>query len=243
MADTVCVFGDSVAKGVVLDSVKNKYGLLKNCFAYQLSEALSLSVSNYAKFGCTVTKGMEILKKHLDRVGDYDYTVLEFGGNDCDFDWAEVANSPDAPQLSKTPLDIFVETYREMIHLVRKNGGSPLMLSLPPIDAVRYFDWISQGLDAEAILHFLGDKEHIYRWHEMYNVAVYRVAEEEKVPVIDITTDFLAMRNYQSCICDDGIHPNEKGHTIITKHITRFVQSFPEKMLHLRPAPKPLACG
>lgn len=243
MADTVCVFGDSVAKGVVLDNTKNRHGLLKNCFAHQLADIFSLTVTNYAKFGCTVTKGLELLKKHLSQVRDYDYVVLEFGGNDCDFDWAEVAKAPEAPQHSKTPLDVFVKTYREMVHLIRQNGGSPLMLSLPPIDAIRYFDWISQGLDRDAILQFLGDKEHIYRWHEMYNVAVYRIACEEQVPVIDITTDFLEMCDYQSCICDDGIHPNEKGHKLITKQIVRFVQAFPEKVLHLRQPSTPLACG
>ena len=242
MADTACVFGDSVAKGVVLDNEKNRYGLLKNCFAHQLAETLSLSVTNYAKFGCTVTKGLEILQKHLDKVDQYDYVALEFGGNDCDFDWAEVAKAPDAPQLCKTPLRIFVDTYRQMIRLIRQNGGTPLAFSLPPIDAARYFDWISQGLDADAILRFLGDKEHIYRWHEMYNVAVCRVAGEEHVPVIDITTDFLEMNNYQSCICDDGIHPNEKGHTVITRQIARFVQAFPKRMLHIH-TEKPLACG
>ena len=242
MTDKICVFGDSVAKGVVLDNVKNRYSLLKNNFADQLAEILSISVTNYAKFGCTVTKGLAILEKHLDQIRNYDYIVLEFGGNDCDFDWAKVAEAPAAPQLCKTPLNTFVDTYQRMVQLIRQNGGTPLMLSLPPIDAERYFQWISQGLDADAILRFLGDEEHIYRWHEMYNMAVYRVASAEKVPVIDITSDFLEMCHYQSCFCDDGIHPNEKGHTAITKQIVRFVQEFPEKMLHF-PAAKSLAFG
>ena len=46
MTDKICVFGDSVAKGVVLDNVKNRYSLLKNNFADQLAEILSISVTN-----------------------------------------------------------------------------------------------------------------------------------------------------------------------------------------------------
>ena len=33
MPNKICVFGDSVAKGVVFDHVKQKYSLLKNGFA------------------------------------------------------------------------------------------------------------------------------------------------------------------------------------------------------------------
>ncbi len=33
MVNSVCIFGDSVAKGVVFDTVKNKYRLLKESFA------------------------------------------------------------------------------------------------------------------------------------------------------------------------------------------------------------------
>ena len=37
MPNKICVFGDSVAKGVVFDHVKQKYSLLKNGFADQLA--------------------------------------------------------------------------------------------------------------------------------------------------------------------------------------------------------------
>ena len=122
MPNKICVFGDSVAKGVVFDHVKQKYSLLKNGFADQLANIFSLSVTNYAKFGCTVTKGMELVKKHLDKIPYYDYIVLEFGGNDCDFDWAEVSKAPTAPQRSKTPLHSFIGTYCEMIRLIREEN-------------------------------------------------------------------------------------------------------------------------
>ena len=219
MIDSVCIFGDSVAKGVVLDSVSKKYVLLKDSFANLLKAGAHFGVKNYSRFGSTVTKGQELLSKRLGELKDYDFVALEFGGNDCDFDWAEIAAAPDAEHRPNTPLGAFVQKYSQMVREVRAAGGSPVVLSLPPIDAKRYFAWVSRGLDSGNILRYLGDVEHIYRWHEMYNVAVLRVADETDVPLVDISSAFLATRNYQELICDDGIHPNERGHELIASTI------------------------
>lgn len=219
MIQSVCVFGDSVSKGVVFDSVRQKYILLKDSFLNLLSRAGNIAVSNYSKFGCTVTKGGEILKKHQDELSKYDFTVMEFGGNDCDFDWAKVSEAPEANHTPKTPVSEFEADYSSMINQVKSAGGSPVLLSLPPIDAKRYFAWISRGLNGDNILRFLGDVEYIYRWHEMYNLAVYRLAMEHRVPIIDISSAFLETENYQNLICEDGIHPNEKGHKLIGRTI------------------------
>ncbi len=223
MTQSICVFGDSVSKGVVFDSVHKKYMLLKDSFVCLLEKAADIAISNYSKFGCTVTKGVEILKKHQNELSKYDYTVLEFGGNDCDFDWAKVSESPESVHIPNTPVEKFEAYYSELIDEVKQCGGNPILLSLPPIDAKRYFAWISRGLNAENILHFLGDIEYIYRWHEMYNLAVYRLAMEHQVPIIDISSAFLQTGNYQSLICEDGIHPNEKGHKLIGETIARYV--------------------
>lgn len=225
MIQSVCVFGDSVSKGVVFDSVQNKYTLLKNSFANMLVRNAHISIDNYSKFGCTVTKGGEVLKKHREDLRRYDYTVLEFGGNDCDLDWASVAAAPDSAHPAKTPVSVFEESYSELIDTVKKCGGNPVLLSLPPIDAKKYFAWVSRGLNADNILKFLGDIEFIYRWHEMYNLAVYRLAIAHRVPLVDISSAFLKTENYQNLICEDGIHPNEGGHRLIGDTISEYIRS------------------
>jgi len=217
---SVCVFGDSVSKGVVFDSVLKKYILLRDCFANRIKSSFPLIIKNYSKFGCTVTKGMEMLRRHKSELAGYDYTVLEFGGNDCDFDWAEVSADPERDHQPKTPIGVFEQKYQELIEQVKKCGSRPVMLTLPPIDAKRYFEWISRGLNPGAILKWLGDIEHIYRWHERYNLAVCRVAKECGVPLIDISSAFLEKHRYQDLICEDGIHPNENGHRLISAVIS-----------------------
>lgn len=227
MTDSVCIFGDSVAKGVVLDSVSKKYVLLKNSFANRVKSVANFGVKNYSRFGSTVTKGQETLSKRLGELKDYDYVALEFGGNDCDFNWAKVAAEPDAEHCPNTPMNIFVQKYTQMIREIQKAGSHPVVLSLPPIDARRYFAWVSRGLNAGNILHWLGDDvERIYRWHEMYNVAVLRLADAADVPLIDISSAFLETNDCRRLICDDGIHPNERGHELIAGTINDAVSRY-----------------
>ena len=73
----VCILGDSVAKGVVLDDARGRYIFAKESAARLFAQDGGMEVDNLASFGCTVTKGEEMLQKCGPRIGDYDYTVLE----------------------------------------------------------------------------------------------------------------------------------------------------------------------
>ncbi|HCR44522.1 MAG TPA: hypothetical protein DIV41_08060 [Ruminococcaceae bacterium] len=228
MPGSICMIGDSISKGVVFDSMMNKYTLLKDNFVNMFKGRTNVSVKNYSLFGCTVTKGLEIFGRHKDEVKNYDYTVLEFGGNDCDFNWAEVSAQPDKAHLPKTPVDDFERKYQSLIAKIKECGGHPVVLSLPPIDAKRYFAWISKNLNPKNILRWLGDIGYIYRWHEMYNLATCRLANECGVPFIDISSAFLEKPDYSSLICEDGIHPNKAGHELICKTIYRTINRYQE---------------
>ena len=215
MIDSICAFGDSIMKGVIFDGIRGRYTFLKNSFANIFGMSTGIKIDNYAKFGCTITVGKEIIEKHAAELPGYKYTALEFGGNDCDFDWAAVSERPDDIHLAKTPIADFEVLYSEVIDSVVSSGSRPVLFSLPPLNALRYFSWISKGLNADNILHWLGDVEHIYRWHEMYNLVVVKLAAIKNIPLIDIRGAFLESRNYLSLYCEDGIHPNEAGHALI----------------------------
>lgn len=222
MSVDICVFGDSIAKGVIFDNIRGRYIFLKENITNILNRSLGLKIDNYAKFGCTIQTGKKIIEKHLPKLSQYKYTALEFGGNDCDFDWAAISERPFDEHLPKTPVDSFEEIYSEVIDTVVKSGSTPVLVSLPPLNAPRYFSWISRGLNADNILKWLGDVEHIYRWHEMYNLVVLKLAAIKNVPVIDIRGAFLKTRDYIKLYCEDGIHPNEEGHRLISDIITEY---------------------
>ena len=219
MINSVCIFGDSVAKGVVFDAVKNKYRLLKESFVNIVESQQNISIFNFARFGCTISMGSEILKRHESELNRFDYTILEFGGNDCDYNWAEIAEDPLGQHLCNTPIPQFREKYMELIDLVLQNGGRPVLLNLPPIDPMRYFKWVSKGLNKKNILSFLGEIDAIYKWQEMYSTVVEELAAKEKIPMIDIRSGFMNKKNFSNYLCADGIHPNEKGHLLISKAI------------------------
>ncbi|HHT44720.1 MAG TPA: SGNH/GDSL hydrolase family protein [Fastidiosipila sp.] len=221
----ILVLGDSVMKGVVFDSLKKRYQLLKDSVTSRFMRATKLDVTNCAVFGATINKGEQQFLRRKDTLDEYTYALLEFGGNDCDFDWQAIAQNPEGHHLPNTTIDEFIARYEALIDDLRARHITPALMSLPPLDADRFFATISQGLDADAILRWLGGyKDTIYRWHESYNMAVMKMSREKNVPVIDVRSRFLVRRDYRDLLCDDGMHPNEKGHQLILKIILDFIR-------------------
>ena len=51
-----------------------------------------------------------------------------------------------------------------------------------------------------------------------------KIQTKNIIPIIDITSKFLEIKNYSNLLCDDGIHPNEKGHKIIAEAIKEHIE-------------------
>ncbi|HAN21323.1 MAG TPA: SGNH/GDSL hydrolase family protein [Clostridiales bacterium] len=216
----VCVFGDSIVKGVIYDSKKQRYSMLKDNFINMIQQHSNIEIESIACFGCTITKGMNLLEKVENELKNYDYTFLEFGGNDCDFNWAAVAENPDINHDCNTPIEDFKEKYIYMIKKIQAAGSRPVLVTLPPIDSKRFFNWVSKGLDKEKILGFLGDVEHIGRWQSMYSDAVKQISKLFNLPLFDIRSIFFNQKNsITDYLCEDGIHPNKEGHKLIYRAI------------------------
>lgn len=212
----IMVWGDSLLKGVILDEIAGRYRILKDNMVTQCARLLELPILNRCHFGLTSGKGKEMMINDLNQGKPCDLGVIEFGGNDCDFNWAEVAEDPDFDHIPYTPLDVFEQNVQEMITLLKQHGIPILIPSLPPLHAPRYFDWITRGgLSRENILRFLGDVERIYRHHERYSMAVSRLALQNGCHLVDVRDAFLQKKNYGDYLCADGIHPNEKGHQLM----------------------------
>ena len=163
---TVSVYGDSLLKGVSL--VGNRYTVCTRKMA-AFAEAHGIELLNRSYFGATVEKGLWRLNRDIaDKTPLGEYTVLEFGGNDCDFDWAAVAADPEGEHVCKVPPERFSHLLQSAVEAVRAAGGRPLLTTLPPIDPKRYLDWICRnGLNKERILLWLGDLNAIYRWQSI----------------------------------------------------------------------------
>jgi len=215
------VFGDSIGKGIVLRPDSNRYSTLKvNVHEVIGADESVVKIENYSMMGSTITKGLNIIERHFDKIKHYSNVLLEFGGNDCDYNWKEISENPQGKFDCNTPINQFRQKYTELIKLIRQQQGNPIMITLPPLVADRYFEWISKKLNKENILKWLnGDINAIYRWQELYNTQVALLASQLKVPLIDIRSAFLLQDDYRTFMCEDGIHPNEKGYSLIYKTI------------------------
>ncbi len=221
----ITALGDSLTRGVVLNE-KNRYSILDNSFIDIIGDSLGLDITNYGKFGCTVDFGELMVERHADEISSSDYTLLEFGGNDCDFYWGRIADSPADEHFPKTILDSFKEKFGKLIESVRALGSKPVIISLPPIDSEYYFSFISRFMNAgqrDNVFNWLGgDISVISRWHEMYNRALFEISRLLQVPIIDITTPFDKHQGtMRTLYCADGIHPNAEGHKLIAASIAQ----------------------
>ena len=214
----VGLLGDSVGRGVVQDTSSGKYVVSKQSFANLCQEKFDILVENFSRFGSTVMNGMTSFNRFCDELKTTNYVLMIFGGNDCNFDWDAVSADPTLSHKPACPVEEFKQKYIDLIHQVQAQGESPVLLSLPPIAANKFYNFICQNRNKENILKYLGGNiNNINNWHEMYNLAVFRVGAMLGVPVLDITSPFFALKNYETYFCEDGMHPNEKGHKLIAE--------------------------
>lgn len=215
-AENIMIFGDSIMKGVVLSEEERRYRIGSGLGIDSLARRFGLNIANHSRFGCTLEKGLGLLGRTLDRAPECKTVILEYGGNDCDFDWTEVSAAPGDEHLPNTPLERFTRLYAETIETLQRRGITPILTTLPPLCSERYLSWICRsGLSRENILSWLGDVNAIYRYQERYSHAIERLAELFDTALIDLRSAFLAERRMEELYCADGIHPNEKGQRVI----------------------------
>lgn len=219
------ISGDSISKGVVLDEVRNKYVVLEDNYVALLQNKLKGAVHNTARFGNTLLKGFGHLKRDVLKEKP-DVVLIEYGGNDCDFNWNEIAENPDGDHTPKTDFNVFERMLTETIEFLRSKDVIPVLMNLPPLNADQYFKWVSgSNPDAERnILQWLGSVTKIYWWQERYNSTIVKVAEATKTKYIDIRGAFLEHPDFTRFICVDGIHPNRDGHRIISERVLEFIR-------------------
>ena len=215
----ISLWGDSIGKGIVYDAQRGRYSIYADNLFSMLKRSLTIPVDNYALMGCTAPAGAERMRRAQLREGSL--AVIEFGGNDCDMPWSEISADPEGEYEPRTPLGAFGEAIQDMIAQVRSQGAIPVLVTPPPLDANRYFEWVSRKLLPENIMRYLGDVQYIYRWQEHYAGAVRRIAAEAGCALCDILDQFLMLRRIDRLLCVDGIHPNQDGYTIISNYATK----------------------
>lgn len=224
MGAKILVAGDSIAKGVVYNVDRGKYTHSRNGFCDLVAPFLNGTLKNTARFGQTIPMGWERLKRDIAAVKP-DMVWIEFGGNDCNFDWDEVAAAPEKDHIPATPIREFERVLDEIILLCQEHGSTPVLMSLPPLDAERFLRWVGRDESMrENILRWLGSVMHIYWWHEQYSAAIQQAALRHRTGYIDLRRAFLALGDFRDHLCIDGTHPNEQGHFLMARACLAYIR-------------------
>ena len=224
MKRKIYLWGDSIGKGVMFDTARNRHVICRDSYETYLKNS-GVDVRNYSVMGCIAPRGVELMTENRLNAGGI--AVIEFGGNDSDLDWKAVCEDPDtvAECVVKVTIPDFKRALMAMVTRARQFGLKPILSTPIPVIADRYFEWISKPLDREKILNYLGAAEYIYRWQERYDIAVREIAAAAGVKLFDIRTRFLQERRIGDFMSIDGIHPNAKGHELIKDTVLEYLEA------------------
>lgn len=221
----VVIFGDSLLRGVVTDAGGQRYTISKRIDWSGIERELNIKIENRSRMGATVTYGLKMLKEYLAQGKRPDTVIIEYGGNDCNYDWNKVASERSHNHLSLTSEADFEAGLNEMLDILKRNRIKPVMMTLPPVSGQMYFNrLVEKGLDGDNLLYFLRDVETISRHQELYNNIAVSVALKRKVELVDVRSAFLQNKDYARLMCPDGIHPNEDGEQYIIKAFLNYFQ-------------------
>ena len=215
-------WGDSILKGVISNGDSKDFEITPNDSLSLFGNKLGIQITNKSIYGATIQKLWRTQQKNF-RVGiAAEFGLIESGSNDCDFEWSEICERPDAPHSQKCPLEEFRKILEEMILDSRQNKITPIVITPPPLVTKWWFKNICLGLDEKIISDFLGgDKEKLFQSQELYSEAAKNIAQKLNAQIIDVRTEFLAQGDFEKLMCLDGIHPNEKGHEFMARIFER----------------------
>ena len=202
---TTYILGDSITKGVYI-AENGRYSVNKENYLQSILESLGHKVKNFSVFGATIEKGMDIFSRKKDLMEKGSYVFLEFGGNDCNFQWDQVVEDPKGTHSPNTPLEKYGQYYRRFLDALIEEGFKPVLLSLPPLNANAFYTYLCKFLSGEALLCYLGKVENIFFWQEDYDKTLRKLAEEKNIPLLDLRAAVLENSCYEPLICEDGMH-------------------------------------
>ena len=218
---TITLFGDSILFGIIITD--GKYAKNKDFDLRKVAKEYDLDLLNVSRMGRNSKEGISAIEEYLTVHPAPEYAVIEFGGNDADHEWAEIAKNP-APRTPKIPLENYIENLKEMARILENAGSKVSFMNLFPVISKPYFDWVTPTINAkENVLKFLGGTtETILKVHTTYNESVEKLAQSLQRPLINIRKEILGKDDITPFISIDGVHPSPLGHEIIIKEMRKF---------------------
>ena len=152
-----------------------------------------------------------------------DKTVVIQPESGLQYNWKAIASNPSARHESQIDLVAYKALYTNRIAQVRASGQEPVLVSLPIIDENRYFAYITRGMTTQErknILFWLGGNiERLRNIHALYNLALFRLAAQQCVHLVDITSPMLASTHFDELLDQDGVSLSPAGEALVNSEL------------------------
>lgn len=211
----VKIFGDSVLQGVYYDG---RYHKTKDKINPE-----NIELDNYSRMGNTIVDGIDNIKRHLDECDKDTYAILEYGGNDCNYNWKDISDDPDKKHYCAVEPKEYQSKLLSAINMIKETGAKVIIASPIPISAEKFMNFISKNLSYDNILKWLGTIQTLYNWQEYYAKLTEKIAIASNSIIMPMRDIFL-QKNYEDLLCIDGIHPTIEGHEKIHRYIEGYLE-------------------
>jgi lysophospholipase L1-like esterase len=207
----ICL-GDSLTRGV--SYIKGRFRIVKESYPSVLqqlfSSTTSVTVINKGVFNDNSDLLLQRLNK--DAISENpDYVIIGIGGNDCNLRWDEVVKYPEKEHQAIVPIDRYLDNVKKIVTNLRESGITPIVLTLPPLDPVRYYKHLVSQYD-KSISHWICMIGGIEHEHNLYNRRLNHLLEQLNVIKIDLRTALKKAGDFSELISDDGIHLTSEGY-------------------------------
>ena len=139
------------------------------------------------------------------------------------FDWQAIAANPSGHHEPKMDLVAYKALYINKIAQVRARGQEPILVSLPIIDENRYFAFVTRGMTMQQRLNVMywlgGNTARLRNMHELYNLALFRLAALQCVHIVDVTSPMLSCARYDDLLEQDGITLSAAGKALVNNEL------------------------
>lgn len=221
---SITLFGDSILFGIICNPDTKRYVKPKEYDLKEVGSSKGFDLTNMSRMGRDSSEGKQTIQNYLSSHPAPDYAIIEFGGNDCTYNWSELSLNPQKENgHPKIEYDRYIKNLTEMVSLLESKGTKVSFMNLPPVLSAQHLDWITKdGLNKSNILEFLGDAEQINRTHSEYNHGLEKLANTLSLPLIDVRSKFLGDRHTE-LMSIDGVHPSREGLKLIVNGISDYL--------------------
>lgn len=140
------------------------------------------------------------------------------------YDWKAIAANPSTHHEPQLDLVAYKALYVNKIAQARACGLEPVLVSLPIINENRFFAYITRGMSMQErknVLYWLGgNTERLRNIHALYNLSLFRLAAQQCVHIIDVTSPMLECAHYDTLLEQDGITLTAEGQALVTRRFS-----------------------